>query len=244
MPTTVLVMAETRPMPPVGDLIALTQASLRNAVGLVEDARLLLSSGSASRAHALATLALEEVGKSCLCMLALVPTPASMTQYGLKSGEDFWAAWREHTDKLMWALGVLDLLIRGSGSATQAFERIRAAASDGHPRKLRGLYVDYDGHNVLEPGAITDAEAEQVISDAQIVIDVLGTSWLAEGSQERATENLSMYGNDLTALFEQAKQAIQVDADGALAQFRQFFNEAWQLDSPADPTSAEGPASN
>lgn len=127
-------MAETRPMPPVGDLIALIQASLRNAVGLVEDARLLLSSGRASRAHALATLALEEVGKSCLCMLALVPTPASMTLYGLKSGEDFWAAWREHTDKLMWALGVLDLLIRDSGSATQAFERIRAAASDGHPR--------------------------------------------------------------------------------------------------------------
>ena len=110
--------------------------------------------------------------------------------------------------------------------ATQAVARIRKAASDGHPRKLRGLYVDYDGHNVLDPSAITSAEAEQVISDAQLVTEVLRESWLAEGLPERAGEVLDMYGANLAAVFEQAGQAIQADMDNTMAQVQRTFSDA------------------
>jgi hypothetical protein len=34
--------------------------------------------------------------------------------YGLKSKDAFWTAWSTHTDKLTWALGFLELLIRKS----------------------------------------------------------------------------------------------------------------------------------
>lgn len=118
-----------RPIPPPGALLTLVQASLRNASALLADARLLLESGSAPRAHALGTLALEEVGKACLSLLAVLPMPEPMVLYGLKSKDAFWTAWSTHTDKLTWALGFLELLIRKSDvPATQALDLL-----PGHP---------------------------------------------------------------------------------------------------------------
>jgi AbiV len=53
--------------------MALIQACLRNAGDLLADARRLLENGRPTTAHAMATLAFEEIGKSCMCMLALLP---------------------------------------------------------------------------------------------------------------------------------------------------------------------------
>jgi hypothetical protein len=58
---------------------------------------------------ALATLTLEEIGKSCVCVLGLFPTP--VRSFGIHGGEDSWAAWTSHTGKLLWARGLLSLLI-------------------------------------------------------------------------------------------------------------------------------------
>jgi hypothetical protein len=55
-----------RPVPGHDALLALIQASLRNAGDLLEEARLLVGNGHSARAHALGTLAFEEMGKlSC-----------------------------------------------------------------------------------------------------------------------------------------------------------------------------------
>ena len=54
-------------MPTAGQLRQLAQAAAQNATDLAADARLLLGAGRFSRAYALATLALEELGKMELC---------------------------------------------------------------------------------------------------------------------------------------------------------------------------------
>jgi AbiV family abortive infection protein len=61
----------TRPVPPRDDLLKLIRASAFNARDLLTAARLLLGAGSSPQAHALATLAFEEVGKANLCILML-----------------------------------------------------------------------------------------------------------------------------------------------------------------------------
>ncbi len=50
-------------MPTAGQLRQLAQAAAQNATDLAADARLLLDAGRFPRAYALATLALEELGK-------------------------------------------------------------------------------------------------------------------------------------------------------------------------------------
>lgn len=54
-------------MPTAGQLRQLAQAAAQNATDLAADARILLDAGRSSRAYALATLALKELGKMELC---------------------------------------------------------------------------------------------------------------------------------------------------------------------------------
>lgn len=54
-------------MPTAGQLRQLAQAAAQKATDLAADARLLLDAGRFSRAYALATLTLEELGKMELC---------------------------------------------------------------------------------------------------------------------------------------------------------------------------------
>ena len=226
-----------RPVPPLDDLITLIQASLRNSASLLDDARLLLGSGRAPRAHALATLALEEIGKAFLCMLALLPMPIAF--YGVKSGDDFWAAWREHTDKLAWALGFREfLLLEPPGPAEQAFNRLRAAVSDGHLRKLRGFYVDYDGQ-VLEPGEISPAEAEQIIADTRLLLDIADRTWLDDGLRDRITEALAGHAEELAEMLASVGRAVTEDTDGTLTRYRAVIqDQLGPLNAAADPPDA------
>src|SRR5438105_13005755 len=53
----------TRPVPADEELVALIQACLRNAGDLLADAGHLLEGSRVPRAHAVATLAFEEIGK-------------------------------------------------------------------------------------------------------------------------------------------------------------------------------------
>jgi AbiV family abortive infection protein len=55
-----------RPIPPRDDLLALFQAAKTNAGDLISDAELLADVGRFPRAHALATLAHDEIGKAQL----------------------------------------------------------------------------------------------------------------------------------------------------------------------------------
>lgn len=238
-------MPEQRPLPPTDDLLALVQASLRNAAALLEDARTLLGAESAARAHALATLALEEIGKSHLCLLALLPIPKSAIIYGTRSKSDFWAAWQGHTDKLEWALGFLRLLLEDSGPAFQVFARVRTSAQAEHLRKLRGFYVDYDGRSILEPTEITETDAHEMIAMADRSLSVASGAFLSDGAIERAREALVQHGGELTSFIEEASEAVQADMDTALVQVRETIGPALQgaaLPGSGEPAGVRPPA--
>jgi AbiV family abortive infection protein len=237
-------MPEQRPLPPTDDLLALVQATLRNAAALLEDAKTLLGAESAARAHALATLALEEIGKSHLCLLALLPIPKPAIIYGTRSKNDFWAAWQGHTDKLEWALGFLHLLLEDSGPALQAFARVRTSAQAEHLRKLRGFYVDYDG-SILEPTEITETDAHEIIAIADRSLSVASAAFLSDGAIERAREALVQHGRELTSFIEEASEAVQADIDTALVHVRETIGPALQgvaLPGSGEPAGVSPPA--
>lgn len=222
-----------RPVPGHDALLALIQASLRNAGDLLGEARLLVGNGHSARAHALGTLAFEETGKAFLCDMALVPRPEPF--FGLRAKGSFWAAWRDHTEKLLWAQGFQQLLIGEPGSpATQALERLIAAVSDGHLRQLRGLYVDYDGTRLLLPGDITMEEAEEVLASAESLLAVAAQAYLTDDLEERARVLIDQR-EDVMALLDQADQSIQADTDSAVDQFRQYFHAALGPQGAAEP---------
>lgn len=215
------VSATSRLLPPREDLLALIQVSLRNAGDLLDDARLLLDAGRPPRAHALATLALEEIGKASLCMLALLPVPEPF--YGSSSKGGFWVAWQDHAAKLGWALGFLGLIVREpAGPAIEAVERLQGAARDGHLRKLDGFYVDYRDGKILSPAQVSAAEARQIADDARALLEVAAASWLTDGLADRMRD-LDQHRDAIAGLLQQLAQAVVIDADGLLASFRQFF---------------------
>ena len=113
-------------MPAADQLRRLVQAAARNATDLAADARLLLDAGRFPRAHALATLALEELGKVELCREVLA---------GRLDSKGFLSEWSDHLSKLDRSR-LLAIL-----SATTV-DRILATEEDDSAMKLRGLYVD------------------------------------------------------------------------------------------------------
>jgi AbiV family abortive infection protein len=213
----------TRAIPPSEDLVTLIQACLRNAEGLLADARLLLNAERVPRAHALATLALEEIGKSCVCVLGLFPMP--VRSFGIRSDDDFWAAWTSHTDKLLWARGLLSLLIREpDGPVLAAVERLADAARGEHLRKMRGLYVDYADGSVLLPTDITDAEARELISDVQAVLDIAMEAWCHEAVRDRLRDLQQQHLAEFNSMMASALQVLQADPDNAIAITRQLLH--------------------
>lgn len=78
-------------MPTAGQLRHLAHAAAQNAGDLAADARLLLEAGRFPRAHALAVLALEELGKMVLCHEVLD---------GELDDDGFRREWSKHPSKL------------------------------------------------------------------------------------------------------------------------------------------------
>jgi AbiV family abortive infection protein len=215
-----------RPIPDLDELVTLIQASLRNAGELLSDARLLLAADRAPRAHALATLAFEEIGKAFICILAVVP---SAPLFGIRSEGDFWKAWNSHTDKLAWARGFLSLLIQEpSAPVADTVTRLADTSLADHLRKMRGLYVDYAGGSVLVPSDITSAEAAELASDVQAVLDIATSVWGHDGMRERLHELHEQYADQFSNLLTLAAQVIARDPDAALNTTRQMLQDGLQ----------------
>jgi AbiV family abortive infection protein len=212
----------TRPIPPRADLAALAQAALLNARDLLADARQLATAGSVPRAHALAVLALEEVGKSNLCMISLaVP--------GFQDAEEFWKAFRSHEAKLQWARGFLEVIIREPAiPATKAYERLARVCHTDHVRKLSGLYVGYDGGTIAVPAEVTENEAATMISDVQAVLDFQMPAWGDNEAPARLLQRLDEHSADFTQFFGNVKAAIAADVDTAVSRARQVIHEHMQ----------------
>ena len=129
-------------MPTAGQLRQLAQAAAQNATDLAADARLLLDVGRFSRAYALATLTLEELGKMELCHEVLA---GSWMTRGFRHG------WLNHPSKL----GRSRVLAIFSAPAV---DRVFATVEDDSAMTFGGLYV---GVNPADPSGapVTPSDA-------------------------------------------------------------------------------------
>lgn len=144
------------PMPAAGQLRQLAQAAAQNASDLAADARLLLDAGRFPRAHALATLALEELGKPELCHAVLA---------GELDAKGFREEWSNH----LWKLDRSRILAILS-APTEA--RVFATADDDCATKFRGLYVDVNASDPSGPprtpySEVTPALAREIVETAE-----------------------------------------------------------------------------
>ncbi len=151
----------TWPLPPRDDLLRLASAAVSNARDLLDDARRLAEVRSFPRAHALATFAFEEQGKSQLCLLAWV-LPSSIEV----DPAPFWDEFYSHRKKIERVSSFGELFLREPSRPVSEFLEHRFEESRGtHLRKVRGLFVDYEhDHNAVQvPSEIAEQEAVELI---------------------------------------------------------------------------------
>lgn len=143
---------------------------MSNAGDLLADARLLAEAGSFPRAHALATLACEELGKESACLGAMWSV--------FTNPKRFWNSFSSHTEKLHHAQ-VYFILRSGEPVVSHEVvnQRIRRESRSAHERKLRGLYVDYADDRLQLPSEITEDEARELIEQAQTELERSKSSW-------------------------------------------------------------------
>lgn len=169
-------------------LHALTAAALDNAERLAQDATTLLGADAAPTAHALAVLALEEVGKAVACQRLGGDGEAAQTR------AKFMRELGSHESKLQRVRNLMDLLDAmiatfaagdaiGTGEREEDYrDRLIKTAKADHARKLRGFYVDLsDDDRILVPGEVTRDEAEETIALAKATADVCRSLFLGDG---------------------------------------------------------------
>lgn len=227
-----------RSLPQFDELVTLTQACVRNASDLLADARMLLAAERAPRSHALATLAFEEIGKAFICVLAVAPVPEPF--FGFRGEGDFWVAWNSHTDKLTWARGFLSLLVREPGvRVTEAVGRLVDSTRADHLRKMRGLYVDYSDGSVLVPSEVTVAEAAQLASDVQAVLDLAEQVWCRDDMRERLREVCEVHPDEFRDLMARASEALVANPDTAVGVVRQMLQDGLRAGQDTDGQGTE-----
>jgi AbiV family abortive infection protein len=158
---------KNKPVPDGRDLIALFEAATANAGSLLADAECLMGAGSAARAHALAVLAEEELGKAKLCLVALVrPAGAGVEP------QEFWKEFYGHSGKLLRELSTQGVLNGTVSSVPEFVGSLLGESRSVHGRKLRGLYVDYEDGVVLVPGDIGgDEDADMLYREIARVVE-------------------------------------------------------------------------
>lgn len=182
-----------RAVPPHEDLRSLAEAALSNAGDLLADARLLADAGRFPRAHALATLACEELGKEQDCLHAM---------WALSAEKNFWAGFTNHAEKLVTAQ--VHVILESSDpirSVNLFNERVRQGSRFAHRSKLRGLYVDYADGSLQLPSDITEHETRRLIDSAQSMIDRSKTSWDARLRQAEWWSRMPKFGRIIWILF-------------------------------------------
>jgi len=159
---------------PVAVLVAGTVAAARNAQDLLHDAEVLADSGRSARAHSLAALAIEEVGKAgSLATLAAMPE-------NVRAQAPLGRMLEWHQLKLVGGMLIAAVPfapvpfvppVLGTKLATipvtelaQLLDDARASAEELDRTKQSGLYVDVDrGGQVREPSGLTaDCMHEQL----------------------------------------------------------------------------------
>ena len=223
--TVIRMAAKPRPIPDRNTLDALSRAALVNARRQVTRAERLLADGDWPGAHALATLAFEEVGKALICMISM-GTPQQFLVNGW-----FHEAFKTHTSKITvarFALAMFTALDNTEGSPSQpvvqAIEQMSMLADADHQMKMRGLYVDLRDGNVLQPVDVGEHDARFMIANVGACLEIL---------------TLFMTDSDAAADFKafMAHLAIVMDAliDSPDADGLAFLQQMW------DAVNAPGP---
>jgi len=203
-----------RAMPPVEDLVEIIRAAAANADTLADDAAFLARAGRFPRAHSLAVLAVEEVGKAMLCVVATFPT-AEMEQ-------GFWTEYRKHTSKLAYAHVASTALFGGDGPAVEQIATAAALVDSDAATKLSGLCVDYsDDGRVLTPAdLVTEEDALTAIRAARTLVDEFGTRWTGPDVLDRL---LAARAAGVATHLDAAREAFAQDPDATLATIRAFY---------------------
>jgi hypothetical protein len=114
----------------------------------------------------------------------------------------------------------------------EAARRVIDAAGADHLRKMRGLYVDYSAGTVLLHENITAAEAHELTTDVQAVLDVATRAWCHDQVRERLGE-VQQHEAELADVMASVARAVQTDPDTALSLGCQMLQDGLSNEPPS-----------
>jgi AbiV family abortive infection protein len=165
---------------PTPVLLSGTIAAVRNAQGLLYDARVLAEAGSVPRAYSLAALAVEEAGKaaslSVLTMMpealrARAPVGRMLEWHQLKQAEGLFLGAVPYRSPGI----ALRLVTMRAAEMRQVLSTLDAPSDEADLLKRRGLYVDVGrGGRIREPWEITEAELISQLARAGQAVSAAG----------------------------------------------------------------------
>lgn len=197
----------TPPLPPRDDLLALFRAALANARGLLDEAKILYGAQRWPRAHVLATLAHEELGKAHACLLAVM-LPGDFTR------EEFWGTFEHHERKLRRVHGFAELMRPESlQSVEERARRVLDSSAAAHDLRLRGLFVGYRNGRILLPDTITEKAARNKVSQVHAALVFADAAFPVDGFDEML--------NKLGSLVEPLRAATAADPDAVAVALRE-----------------------
>lgn len=164
-------------------LAELAVAVRANAGDMIADARFMLDARRFARAHALAVLGLEEVGKVGLCLGAL---------FGTFTLKQVLESWDRHVDKLTQSHLLAFLYAPSYPVTSNVVERLDAAIRSDAALRLRGLYVDPTRNGTAGPGDISAAQATDIVVLAEEIRVVLQEMDLAGAPGRFSTADAEM----------------------------------------------------
>ena len=147
-------------------LLKFSAAAARNALDLLSDCELLCASERWSRTHALAVLAVEELGKAATALTAALLLPEQRKQVPVNQ------LLERHDVKHAVGLVMCILEFGKPGVAARAAQvgdqlvLLAQNAKASNLAKQRGFYVDLIGGELQKPADVTEAEARAALAQA------------------------------------------------------------------------------
>lgn len=145
---------------------------LNNSKELLESAKILFENKKTNHAYHLATLALEEIGKSELVLISQLPSTKNKEAFTKKYFDD-------HVKKLFWAFfGPMfgeELLTKDS------IENTSGLAKEIHATRMKSLYVDVTENEVSNPQKI------DILKETESLIKLVEARFNLENYQKQFT---------------------------------------------------------
>lgn len=220
-----------RELPPTDALTELAAESMHNAVRYLDAADVLLvgTAQHAAPALTLSTSALEEFGKAMLCLSAVT---------GQVTAAEFWAAFTDHTGKLLHARVWTMMLMGDATIDEQLAGDIRSTVDREHDRRMRSQYVDYRNTRVISPAATTVSATRRFA--AEVRREVEGVARVLPPAQlPQIVQQLSDAAPVLDRLNSMLDDAVDgSDAGTVLMEMRrQWVQPAYRPQDAADDAS-------